>query len=131
MTTATRRSEDGSVLIEALIAAALVAMILLATFQVLSDSARRRERVLAQRDAVAIARARLEAVGSALPLTPGRIEGVEGGYHWSLVITPCSGDVRSRAGELRCATVTVRKPDQTAPLVSLTTRRVTGNARDA
>jgi len=131
MTHARRAHEDGSVLIESLIAASLVAAILLAAFQVLSDSVHRREQVLDQRQAVSIARSRLAAVGSALPATPGRIEGVEAGYLWAVAVDACPDEARSDAGVLRCVSVTVRRAGRNAALARLTSRKLVGRDADA
>ncbi|AYV48142.1 hypothetical protein CFHF_23770 [Caulobacter flavus] len=131
MTAARSAREDGSVLIESLIAASLVAAILLAAFQVLSDSVHRREKVQDQRQAVAIARSRLAAVGSALPATPGRIEGVEAGYLWAVAVEACPDEQRSDAGLLRCVSVTVRRAAGAPPLARLTSRKLVRPDADA
>ncbi|MFZ0267903.1 hypothetical protein [Caulobacter sp.] len=116
--------EEGSILVEALVAAALVALILTAAFRVMADSAMRQRGIEDRRTALMVARSQLTAVGAALPATPGRIGGVDGDYVWSLKVEDCPEDGESAAGALRCATVSVRRTDGERPLVTLASRRL-------
>jgi type II secretion system protein I len=81
-------SERGSVLVEALIASAILAMILAATFQTLQDSARRARRVADQRTALLIAQSRLAEYPLNRAPVPGSRHGEELGYRWHVDVSP-------------------------------------------
>lgn len=117
--------DEGSVLVEALAATAIVAMILLATFQATADSAVRRRTLEQRRDALLIAQSELATAGSVLPLVAGAVEGREGDDIWRVEMQPCgAGQGAGAAGRLFCVTVAVRAAVDGAPLASLASRRL-------
>lgn len=116
--------DDGSILIEALVATAIVAMILLATFQVSADSAARRRTLEARRYALMTARSQLAAVGFATPLAAGTTEGADDDQAWRIEIEPCGQGAASTAGRLYCIAVSVRPLQGGPSLVTLTSRRL-------
>lgn len=119
-----RAGERGSVFIEALVSAAIVAMILAAAFQVTADSAQRRRTLEARREALMIAQSELAAVGSALPVAPGSTEGAAGEDIWRVDMQPCGSGRGSLAGRLYCVSVSVRSAVGGAPLATLNSRRL-------
>lgn len=114
--------DEGSVFIEALVATAIVAMILTATFQIVGDSAARRRTLEARREALLTAQSELAAVGSEIPLSPGAVEGSDGERTWRVDMQPCGGG--GSAGRLYCVEVSVRPPQGGPSLVSLSSRRL-------
>jgi len=122
-----RRERAGSVLVEALIATAIVATILVGMFGVIGDSVSRNGRVEARRTALMVARSQMASVGFSTPLSEGAITGVEeGGYAWRTEVGRCPGDdgARSAAGSLHCVSVDVRAPGSERPTVTLRSRRL-------
>jgi type II secretory pathway pseudopilin PulG len=115
--------DEGSVFIEALVATAIVAMVLTATFQLAADSAIRRRGLEARREALMTAQSELAAVGSEIPLSPGAVEGSDGARTWRVEMQPCGGG-GSAAGRLYCVDVSVRSTEGGAPLASLSSRRL-------
>jgi len=112
--------ESGSVLIEAMVAAAIIALMLGAMYGSIGDTAMR-ERVVAQkRVALLIAQSEMDAVGSILPLAPGATGGVEGAYTWRVDIQPYSvSQGTGTAGPLFQVTVSVRANGENVSLVTL------------
>lgn len=83
-----RAGESGSVFVESIIAAAIVAMALATTFRVIADSAARDRAIEARRAALLVAQSELDAVGSEIPLVPGRTAGVAGDMVWRVAVFP-------------------------------------------
>jgi hypothetical protein len=77
-----RASERGSVFVESVVAAAIVALALVGTLRVVADCAARDHAVEERRAAVLIAQSELDAVGSEIPLAPGRTSGLAGDLVW-------------------------------------------------
>ena len=120
--------EDGSVFIEALASTAIVALILAAVFRVSADSAVHHRMVEERRYALMIARSELAAVGSAIPLATGSMEGTDGQDIWRVDMQPCDSDAASNVGALYCVEVSVRKAQDQAPLITLSSRRLAPSA---
>uniref|UniRef100_B0T7N3 Type II secretion system protein n=1 Tax=Caulobacter sp. (strain K31) TaxID=366602 RepID=B0T7N3_CAUSK len=121
------RDRAGSVLVEALIATAIVATILVGAFGVITDSIARNSRVEARRTALMIARSQMTTVGLSTPLTEGAITGVEdGGYTRRTDVSRCADAMAERgaAGDLYCVAVTVRAPGAARPTITLLSRRL-------
>jgi Tfp pilus assembly protein PilX len=120
-----RRNEDGSILVEALVSAALMALVLGGMFRVTADSAARHHMVEDRRYALMLARSQLAAVGSAIPLSTGAVEGSDAGEVWRVETSPCgSGEDDKSVGVLYCVVVSVREAGTAAPLVTLSSRRL-------
>lgn len=81
-------NERGSILVETLIATAILAMILAAMFQTVQDSARRARRVADQRIATMIAQSRLAEYPLNRPPAMGSRGGEELGYRWRVEMAP-------------------------------------------
>lgn len=112
--------DNGSVLIEAMIASVIIALMLVAMYGAIADAARGNAHATEKRTALMIAQSELAAVGSALPLSPGVTGGVEGPYAWRVEIDPYSeAEGPSTAGPLWQVTVSVRSTDSNADLVTL------------
>ena len=63
--------DSGSVFLDTMIAAAIVALTLGVMFRTISDSAARQRTIEARRSAYLVAQSELASVGSAIPLAPG------------------------------------------------------------
>lgn len=81
-----RSHDDGSVLIEAMVAVTIIAAVLAVTYRSLGESALRVRAADSARTATLIAQSRLAAVGSDIPLEPGETEGTEGAFAWVVTI---------------------------------------------
>lgn len=77
-----RQADTGSVLVEAMVAVAIIAMMLAACYRAVGDSALRSKAAEASRTATLIARSRLAALGSETPLEPGETRGLDGAFIW-------------------------------------------------
>jgi general secretion pathway protein I len=114
------RRDNGSVLIETMVASVIVALMLAAMYSAIADSARANAHATEKRTALMIAQSELAAVGSALPLSPGVTGGVQGPYAWRVEIEPyAAAEGPSDAGPLWEVTVSVRTTDSKADLVTL------------
>jgi type II secretory pathway pseudopilin PulG len=83
------------VFVESIIAAAIVAMALGATFRVVADSANRQRDVELQRNALLIAQSELAAVGSEIPLQTGQSAGLAGDLVWRVDVSPYADGLES------------------------------------
>lgn len=116
------RGERGSVLIETMVAAAIIAIMLAAMYRGIGDSARRDHIATEKRMALLIAQSEMDTVGTTVPLASGVTAGVEGQYVWRITIFPYSIQNDSAgAGQLMQVTVSVRDGQSGASLVSLST----------
>jgi type II secretory pathway pseudopilin PulG len=99
--------DTGSILVEALVAIAIVAMMLAAGYSVIGASALRARAAETARTAGLIAQSQMSAVGATIPLEPGDTDGVEGGFTWNVAIDEDPAEA-STTGRLLRVTVTVR-----------------------
>jgi len=118
--------DAGSVFVEAVIAAAIVAMALGGTFRVIADSAQRGRAAETRRTALLIAESRLAAVGRRDSAAGGGERGPDGpiwsgGFRWA---SSSSDGGDSTAGTLWHVAVSVRPREGGAALASLTTLRL-------
>jgi type II secretory pathway component PulK len=115
-----REHENGSVLIEAMVAAAIIALMLGTMYGSIGDTAMRERVVTQKRMALLIAQSEMDAVGSVLPLTPGATGGVDGAYAWRVDIQPYSvSQAAGTSGPLFQVTVSVRENGGNVALVTL------------
>ena len=121
-----RRSDAGSMLVEAMIAAAIVAIMLGALYTSIQGSAERQRMVSDRRLALLVARSELATVGEETRATPGVTTGVNGDFAWRIDIAPYGGDLNpSAAGPLGLITIQVfRNGEQGRSLATLRTLRV-------
>ena len=118
-------SDAGSVFVESIIAAAIVAMALGATFQVIADGANRDQAVESRRAALLIAQSELAAVGSEIPLTSGQTAGLAGDMVWRVEVSPYADGVDdSAAGALWRVAVSVQRRGGGADLAHLDSLRL-------
>jgi hypothetical protein len=114
------RGESGSVFVESMIAAAIVALALAAMYRAIGDGAMRDHKLNQKQTALLIAQSELSAVGSEIPLSVGTTGGTEGPYAWSVDIEPYNGENdASDAGDLYAVKVSVSPADGGQELVSL------------
>ena len=116
--------DGGSVFVEAIMAAAIVAMALGATFQVIVDSTHRQRDVEARRAALLIAQSELAAVGSQIPLQSGQSAGLSGDMVWRVNVQPYADGIASDIGDLWRVGVTVQRRAGGVDLAQLDTVRV-------
>lgn len=117
--------DRGSVFIDSMVAAAIVALALGATFQAIGEGARRSRDVEAHRMALMVAQSQLAAVGSQYPLHPGVSTGEANGYVWRIDVSPYTEGVESSAaGGLWRVAVSVEERAGGPDLVSLHTLRL-------
>lgn len=122
-------ADAGSVFVESVIAAAIVAMVLAATLRTIADSAARERAIEARSTAMQIAQSEIAAVGSEIPLAAGETSGVVGAQVWRVRISPyeeAGGD--SAAGPLWRVAVSVQARGGGGDLARLETLRLGGRA---
>jgi hypothetical protein len=118
-------NDSGSVFVESIIAATIVAVALGATFQVIGDGANRDRAVQARRGALLVAQSRLAAVGSEIALRSARTDGQEGDLAWRVDVSPDSDGIDASAGgALWRVIVSVRPRAGGGELVRLDTLRL-------
>jgi general secretion pathway protein I len=116
-------SDRGSMLVEAMVAVAIVAMMLAVAYRAMGDSLLRVRGAEASRTAAVIAQSRLASVGSEIPLSPGETTGVDGDFTWDVTIAPAPQEA-SDVGRLLSVTARVRGPGDKVDRVVLPTLRV-------
>ena len=116
------RGEKGSVLVEAMVAVAVVALMLAATYRAVGETALRSRAAEASRTAGLIARSRLAALGVETPMQAGRITGVDDGFVWRIDVEPTAG-VSGPVGQLMRVDVVVADP-RGAPRARISTLRL-------
>jgi|HubBroStandDraft_1064217.scaffolds.fasta_scaffold455284_2 hypothetical protein len=121
--------DSGTVFIEALVSTAVVAAVLAALFAALQSAALHHRQIAERRDALLVAQSELAAVGTAIPVTPGALEGVDGDMRWRVRIDPPieSPLAFSRAGAPSEVTVSVGLASGDTDLVVLRTLRLADN----
>jgi hypothetical protein len=123
------RGERGSVFVESLIAAAIVAMALGAMFRVISDSAARDRAVTMRRLALLVAQSELDRIGAEIPTAPGQSSGVDGTLAWRVEIEPyADAGEPDQAGALYRVIVEVRPVAGGPDLVTLRSLRLGAEA---
>jgi hypothetical protein len=128
--------DDGSVLVEAMVGAAIIAMTLIGMYQSIINSAAHNRMAESRRTAMMIAQSELAAVGPIIPSMPGTTEGTEGDFYWRVDIAPYQqpgsqppqpvlGQAPNPTGTLCLVTVTVadQRRGPLAVLTSLTLAR--------
>jgi hypothetical protein len=119
------RGDAGSVFVETLIAAAIVATALGSTFQVIADSAARERGAEARRTALLLAQSELADVGSEIAIVPGRSSGEWGALVWRVDIEPYGGgDAANPVGQLYQVTVHVHARSGGPALATLRSLRL-------
>jgi type II secretory pathway pseudopilin PulG len=112
-------------LVEAIIAAGIVAVMMAALYTSIAGSAARQQMLSDRRLALMVARSAMATVGEETPATVGTTTGVNGDYGWRIDISPYGGDLTpSAAGPLGVITVQVFKGGQGRSLATLRTLRV-------
>jgi hypothetical protein len=126
---AAHRREAGSAFVEAIIAAAIVAMALGATWRVVADSAARDRDVETRRMALLVAQSELADIGEDIPLVPGDASGQSGDLAWHVEIAPyAESEDRSSAGALLEVAVSVSPLAGGPRLVTLHSLRLAAGA---
>jgi hypothetical protein len=119
------RADAGTIFVESIIAAAIVAMVVGAAFRVIVEGASRDRSLEVRKVALLLAESQLAAVGSAIPLHEGRSVGQVGEMFWSVDLGPYDdGIAPSTAGALWRVAVAVRARPGAAPLARIATLRL-------
>ncbi|MDH4384507.1 MAG: hypothetical protein QE280_03580 [Caulobacter sp.] len=122
-------SDRGSIFIETLISAAIVAGVMGVSYRVIADSVSRSSMVESRRMALLIAQSRLAEAGDSRPVQPGSTSGSQPPFVWRTVIERQPGGLAgSAAGDLALVTVSVRLEDSDRNLATLRTLRLTGGS---
>lgn len=121
--TARKSRQGGFALVETLIAAAIIAGMLAAVFQVIQTGAQQSRSVEQRRLAILTAQSQLAAVGAAENNRLGESRGVSNGISWRISITP-RGRSRSSTARLEDVTVTTGIAGEERDLFVLRTIRV-------
>ena len=116
--------DQGSVLVDALVAIGVIGIALAFAGETVGGSALRTAAGERSRLAGLEARSRMAEVGADIPLTPGQASGEDGDLTWSVDIAPAPG-ASGQAGSLMTVTVTVAARDG-RPLVTLKSLRLGG-----
>jgi len=117
--------ERGSVFIEVMVSAAILALALGMTFRAIGETAARQRMIEARRGAMLVARSELAATGSAIPLQFGETRGLSGPFAWRVAAEPYGADqAASSAGNLMRITVDVSAREGGPPLATLSTLRL-------
>ncbi|HEX4182676.1 MAG TPA: hypothetical protein VHY34_05415, partial [Caulobacteraceae bacterium] len=85
----------GSVFVESIVAAAIVAMSLGAMFRGITDSTNRNLMVESRRAALLVAQSEMAAYGAGTPLRPGQSSGLAAGMVWRVDVSPDGDGVGS------------------------------------
>jgi hypothetical protein len=118
-------ADGGSSFVESIVAAAIVAMALGATFRVVADGAARDRAAEARRTALLIAQSEMAAVGADIPLVPGDATGQFGDMAWRVEISPYGeNEDKNAVGALLRVAVSVRPRDGGPNLVTLQSLRL-------
>jgi len=121
----TIRVDAGEVFIESLVAAAIVAMIMVGMFRVITDAAMHARMTEQRRVALLVAKSELAEVGSEIPIASGENSGVSGNLAWTVAISPYSDESGASAvGSLWAVDVSVRPRLGRGELVRLRTLRL-------
>jgi hypothetical protein len=115
--------QSGSVLVEAMVAVAVIAMMLAVTYRAVGESVLRARAAEASRTAAMIAQSRLAMVGAEIPLSPGDTTGVDAGFTWRVLIEPADQE-SSATGRLLSVTASVRRQARAADLAVLHSQRL-------
>lgn len=84
----TRRGERGSVLVEAMVGAAIIAITLASMYNAIIESASHNRMAEERRYALMVAQSQLAMIGPIIPAVPGVTEGTEGDFNWRVTIEP-------------------------------------------
>jgi hypothetical protein len=120
------RRDEGSIVIEALVAALIVAAMAGTLFETIAGNARAERAAAGQGRALLVARSRLAAAGIDTPLAAGITEGRDGDLAWRVAVEPYEGDGTSDVDPVSRVTVTVGAPGARAPLVTLSSLAIGG-----
>ncbi len=119
------RRDRGSAFIESMIAAAIVALALGTTYQIIADSVARERLAQARSGAYLVAQSELADVGAEIPIEAGQTTGVAGPFAWKVDLSPFeTGQTVSTAGVLLRVSVSVRSRAGGPELAALHSLRV-------
>jgi hypothetical protein len=118
-----RFGDTGSVLAEAMVALAIVAMMLAVSYRAVGESVLHARAAEAGRTAAMIAQSRLALVGAEIPLVDGQTTGVDGGFAWRVDVAPADAGA-SATGRLMAVSASVRERGGRADRVVLHTLRL-------
>jgi hypothetical protein len=122
---ARRAGERGAVFVEALVAAAIVAMVMAVTLQVVSNGFSQERMVASRRMALLVAQSQMAQVGFSIPTAPGENAGFDGPFLWRVTVSSYdSAGGPNTTGALMKVLVTVRARSGGGDLARLETLRL-------
>ena len=119
-----KNRDQGSVLVETLVATAIVSLMTAALFSALGEAASRSRELEARRLALMTARSVLAVGMTGNASGAGRVTGVDGAFAWELTAAPAAGGAPSASGGLVRLEVRVRDRTSGDPLARLATLRL-------
>lgn len=117
--------ENGSVVIEAMVAALIIAAMAAALFEAIHANVAATRAATLRSRALLVAQSQMAAAGAAGPIEPGMREGVDGDLVWRVAARPYAQDADSMAGAVELVSVSVRQEGPARPpLVMLRSLRL-------
>lgn len=121
----TRASQSGSIFLETVIAAAIVAGAALLVTSVAGDGVVRSRSMEMKSKGLVVAQSKLAAIGYEIPLAAGVASGMDGPFIWRVSIIPYRlGQAKSSAGNVYQVSVAVRSRNAVANLIELRSLRL-------
>jgi hypothetical protein len=114
------RSDSGSIFVESMVAAAVIALALAAMYQAIGDGAMRNRKLHEKQMALLVAQSEMAAIGSEIPVASGTTGGTSGAFAWRVDIEPFNAETdASQTGDLWVVTVAVGSAEGGTDLVRL------------
>ncbi len=117
--------ESGSIFIETLIASAIIALMLAATFRSIGDASLRTQKAEERREALLVAQSQMASAGITQPLSAGGTSGIDGDMAWQLDVAPYTfASDENDVGQLARVRVTVKRRGTDRDLITLSSLRL-------
>ncbi len=117
--------DSGSIFIETLIASAIVALMLAATYRSIGDASLRTKKAEERREALLVAQSQMATAGITQSLSTGGTSGIDGEMAWQLDVAPyVFASDENDVGQMERVRVTVRRRDADQDLITLSSLRL-------
>ena len=94
------KGDAGSVLVEAMVGAAIIAITLASMYHAIIESAAHNRMAEERRYALMVAQSQLAMIGPIIPAVPGVTEGTEGDFQWRVTIEPYGASAQPQLGKV-------------------------------